>query len=183
MKADVRTVIVRGVAILCLFEQVVCHVQRVVSGNAVVAPSPQLSSVEGSGVNSVLLSLAQVEHPGDSHVATVAESSSANATVLAGDRQNLQAPSPLAPAKIKPGFFTRWGKAYMADWTGTTAPDPDTRKRHGTPAPIPAPPYPASDWPIGGTQEIGAPDYSTYKLQTAIDGDPIAVMRSPAELG
>jgi len=26
--------------------------------------------------------------------------------------------------------------------------------------------------PIGGTQEIGAPDYQTYMLQSAIDGDP-----------
>ena len=125
----------------------------------------------------MLLSSAQVEHPGESHMATAADSSSANATALTGDGRNLQTPSPVAPAMIKPGFVTRWGKAYMADWSGTTATDPDAPKRRGTPAPIPAPPYPASDWPIGGTQEIGAPDYSTYQLQTAIDGDPIKLSK------
>jgi hypothetical protein len=177
MKADLRTFIVRGAAILCLFEQFVCHAQSVGSGNVVAAPSPQLSFVEGTGANSVLLSSAQVEHPGESHMATAADSSSANATALTGDGRNLQTPSPVAPAKIKPGFVTRWGKAYMADWSGTTATDPDAPKRRGTPAPIPAPPYPASDWPIGGTQEIGAPDYSTYQLQTAIDGDPIKLSK------
>ena len=30
---------------------------------------------------------------------------------------------------------------------------------------------------MGGTQEIGAPDYSTYMLQTAIDGDPIKLSK------
>jgi hypothetical protein len=87
-----------------------------------------------------------------------------------------QAPTPEAkaiPAKTAPGFFARWGRAYIADWTGTTATDPNAPRRRGTPAPISSPPFPASDWPIGGTQEIGAPDYSTYMLQTAIDGgDP-----------
>jgi hypothetical protein len=70
-------------------------------------------------------------------------------------------------------FFARWGNAYVADWNGSTASDPNAPKRRGTPAPIASPPFPASDWPIGGTQEIGAPDYNTYPLQTALDGgDP-----------
>jgi Putative beta-barrel porin-2, OmpL-like. bbp2 len=75
--------------------------------------------------------------------------------------------------KPGPGFFSRWGKAYLADWTGTAATDPNAPKRRGTPPPIASPPFPGADWPIGGTQEIGAPDYLTYMLQTAIDGgDP-----------
>lgn len=79
-----------------------------------------------------------------------------------------------APTKPKPGFFALFGRAYLADWTGTTPTDPNAPKRRGTPPPIPSPPYPASDWPIGGTQEIGAPDYQTYMLQTAFDdGDTI----------
>lgn len=83
-----------------------------------------------------------------------------------------QAATPL-PDKPSPGFFTRWAKAYVADWTGTTATDPHAPQRRGTPAPIPSPPFPGSDWPIGGTQEIGAPDTNSYMLQTAIDGgDP-----------
>jgi hypothetical protein len=71
------------------------------------------------------------------------------------------------------GFFARWGKAYLADWTNTTAVDPNAPKRRGTEAPISSPPFPGADWPIGGTQEIGAPDYQSYMLQTAIDhGNP-----------
>jgi hypothetical protein len=72
--------------------------------------------------------------------------------------------------KSKPGFFPLLGRAYFADWMGTTPTDPNAPKRRGTPPPIPSPPYPASDWPMGGTQEIGVPDYQTYMLQTAIDG-------------
>jgi Putative beta-barrel porin-2, OmpL-like. bbp2 len=72
-----------------------------------------------------------------------------------------------------PGFFARWGKAYLADWTSTTAVDPNAPKRRETPPPIASPPFPGADWPIGGTQEIGAPDYQTYMLQTAFNhGDP-----------
>ncbi|MGA2535996.1 MAG: outer membrane beta-barrel protein [Terracidiphilus sp.] len=65
----------------------------------------------------------------------------------------------------------------MSDWKGTTPADPSAAKRRGTDAPIPSPPYPASDWPIGGTQEIGAPDYQSYQLQAAIDGDPTKLGR------
>ena len=71
------------------------------------------------------------------------------------------------------GFFARWGKAYLADWTNTTATDANAPKRRGMEAPISSPPFPGADWPIGGTQEIGAPDYQSYMLQTAIDhGNP-----------
>jgi hypothetical protein len=90
-----------------------------------------------------------------------------------GGGQTAPVDAPAASTVLKPGIFTRWGKAYIADWTGTTAIDPNAPQRRGTPAPIPSPPFPASDWPIGGTQEIGAPDYQTYMLQTAINhGDP-----------
>lgn len=81
------------------------------------------------------------------------------------------------PMKPKPGFFARWGAAYLMDWAGTTPTNPNAEQRRGTPPPIPSPPYPASDWPIGGTQEIGAPDYQTYMLQTAIDKDPIKLSK------
>ncbi len=81
---------------------------------------------------------------------------------------------PTAPFfKPTDGFFTRWGKAYLADWTGTAPSDPNAPQRRGTPAPISSPPFPASDYPIGGTQVIGAPDTQTYMLQQAIDKDPV----------
>jgi len=86
-----------------------------------------------------------------------------------------------APATTKPSadFFTRLGRAYVADWTNTTASDLNAPKRRGTPAPISSPPFPSADWPIGGTQEIGAPDTGVYPLQTAIDGgDPTKLSRA-----
>jgi len=76
-----------------------------------------------------------------------------------------------APA-VKPdnGFFHRLGRAYTADWAGngpaTAVPQKD---RRGTPPPIFSPPYPATDWPIGGTVVIGAPDGQTYPLMQAIN--------------
>ncbi len=104
-------------------------------------------------------------------------SSSAAAQGAPGGSHAVPAAVIAAVPKLRPGFFTRLGKAYLTDWTGTTPVDPNAPKRRGTDTPIPSPPYPASDWPIGGTQEIGAPDYQSYQLQTAIDGDPIKLSK------
>ncbi|HTJ31588.1 MAG TPA: outer membrane beta-barrel protein [Acidobacteriaceae bacterium] len=91
-----------------------------------------------------------------------------------------QATPPPAAFTFKPtdGFFTRWGKAYLADWTGTAPTDPNAPTRRGAPAPISSPPFPSADWPIGGTQVIGAPDTQTYMLQQAIDKDPVKLSRT-----
>jgi hypothetical protein len=124
-----------------------------------------------------LLASAEGAPPLDARAAATSESSSLDGPPAEGSGQAAPGPN-AAPAKVKPGFFTRWGKAYLADWTNTTAADPNAPKRRGTPGPISSPPFPASDWPIGGTQEIGAPDYQTYMLQTAIDGgDPTKLGR------
>lgn len=68
------------------------------------------------------------------------------------------------------GFFHRLGRAYLADWAGhgptTAVPQKD---RRGTPTPLSSPPFPASDWPIGGTVTIGVPDGQTYPLMQAIN--------------
>jgi hypothetical protein len=68
------------------------------------------------------------------------------------------------------GFFHRLGRAYVADWAGngpaTAVPQ---SPRRGDPGPIFSPPYPATDWPIGGTVVIGAPDGQTYPLMQAIN--------------
>ncbi len=76
-----------------------------------------------------------------------------------------------ASAAPKRGFFTRLGHAYLDDWTvdsngSPAAPEP---ARRGTPRPLNSPPFPAADWPMGGTVVIGAPDYSTYPLMQAIN--------------
>jgi hypothetical protein len=75
-------------------------------------------------------------------------------------------PTPLS----ENGFFHRLGRAYVADWAGnapvTAVPQKD---RRGTPAPLSSPPFPATDWPIGGTVTIGVPDGQTYPLMQAIN--------------
>jgi hypothetical protein len=102
-----------------------------------------------------------------------------NTTESSSFDQQPTAPAPVPSNAVpKPGFFSRWGKAYMQDWTGTTPTDPNAPPRRGTPAPISSPPFPGADWPIGATQVIGAPDYQTYMLQTAIDGgNPLKLSR------
>ena len=71
----------------------------------------------------------------------------------------------------KRGFFTRLGHAYLDDWTvdSNGAPPSAEPARRGTPRPLNSPPFPAADWPIGGTVVIGAPDYGSYMLMQAID--------------
>ena len=108
-----------------------------------------------------------VASPATTDAPTADQSSSAQAQAAV---PSAPAPASATPAGPAPGFFARWGRAYAADWAGTTATDPNAPKRRGTPAPISSPPFPGADWPIGGTQEIGAPDYGTYPLQTAING-------------
>jgi hypothetical protein len=78
--------------------------------------------------------------------------------------------APAAPVKLDQSFFHRLGRAYVADWAGngpgTAVPQ---KERRGTPGPIFSPPYPATDWPIGGTPVIGVPDGQTYPLMQAIN--------------
>jgi hypothetical protein len=132
---------------------------------------------------------ALAQNPAESHVPAAQATPASEVTAPKGTTTTVtpDAPVPDEPVRIdsssidgpdvapppaqkqKPGFFTRWSKAYLADWTAGSADDPPPPERRGTPPPIPSPPFPASDWPIGGTQVIGAPDYQTYMLQTAID--------------
>ena len=85
----------------------------------------------------------------------------------------IQAPAAASPAPplipADNGFFHRLGRAYIADWAGN-GPGTETKEpRRGTPAPLSSPPYPAADWPIGGTPTIGVPDGQTYPLMEAIN--------------
>ncbi len=81
------------------------------------------------------------------------------------------APTPEAGTSTSDaGFFTRLGRAYVADWSGHPAITQATSQdRRGTPAPISSPPFPSSDWPIGGTPVIGASDGTSYPLMQAIN--------------
>ncbi|WP_176441877.1 TonB-dependent receptor [Granulicella rosea] len=79
------------------------------------------------------------------------------------------APEPAAAPKLDNGFMHRLGRAYVADWAGN-GPGTETKEaRRGYPAPLASPPYPASDWPIGGTPTIGVPDGQTYPLMEALN--------------
>jgi hypothetical protein len=75
-----------------------------------------------------------------------------------------------APVPLNGSFMHRLGRSYVADWSGngpgTAVPQ---EPRRGTPPPLSSPPFPASDWPIGATPVIGAPDGQTYPLMQAID--------------
>jgi hypothetical protein len=108
-------------------------------------------------------------------VATGPSSSSVDTTVPF-PLLNPQAAAPSAPTPAAPvldnSFMHRLGRSYVADWAGngpgTAVPQ---ASRRGTPGPIFSPPYPATDWPIGGTPVIGAPDGQTYPLMQAINGN------------
>jgi hypothetical protein len=99
-------------------------------------------------------------------------------TNLSASAVDADAPSPqstpvaIAPQTMDNSFFHRLGRAYVADWAGN---GPGTgvpqAPRRGTPAPIFSPPYPATDWPIGATPVIGAPDVQTYPMMQALDGN------------
>jgi hypothetical protein len=98
----------------------------------------------------------------------------ANVTTLAPQEATAPAttPAPHAAAPLDQSFMHKLGRAYAADWAGngpgTAVPQ---SPRRGTPPPLFSPPYPAADWPIGGTPVIGAPDGQTYPLMQAIDGN------------
>ena len=102
---------------------------------------------------------------------------SAPATASTVAPASASSPKPEPFFKPTDGFFRRWGKAYLADWTGTASSDPNPPQRRGTAPPLPSPPFPSADWAIGGTQEIGAPDYQTYMMQQAIDKNPVKLSR------
>jgi hypothetical protein len=109
-------------------------------------------------------------------VLDVTPGSNAVANVTAPDPQEAAKPAatPAAPP-LDQSFMHKFGRAYVADWSGNGPGTAITQAaRRGTPAPLFSPPYPAGDWPIGGTVVIGAPDTQTYPLMQAIDGNKSA---------
>jgi hypothetical protein len=104
------------------------------------------------------------QNPDQNDVATVVARQA-----VGGDKA---ATPPAAPVVLDDSFFHRLGRAYVADWAGN---GPGTQvpqqPRRGTEAPLFSPPYPATDWPVGGTPVIGVPDGQTYPLMQAINGN------------
>jgi len=74
-----------------------------------------------------------------------------------------------APVAAKGNLFQRFIQAYAADWH--PAPDPSTGapRRRGYPAPLNSTPFPGTDFSVGGTSTIGAPDTQTYILMQALN--------------
>lgn len=56
----------------------------------------------------------------------------------------------------------------MSDWKPSTS-SPAAPARRGYAAPLDSPPFPSSDYSVGGTPVIGAPDTQTYIMMQAIN--------------
>ena len=75
----------------------------------------------------------------------------------------------VSPA-AKPGFFARFGQAYLNDWNAV--PSNEESPHRGYPAPESNPPYPFSVWPMGGTVWIGYNNATSYPLTAALANGP-----------
>jgi len=88
---------------------------------------------------------------------------------------SLGSSSPPSTASFHGGFFRRFGEAYLYDWKGTTPASvqlPSDRRAGIWPAAVSGPPFPFSDWPIGGTVWIGAPWTQSSPLMQALWSGP-----------
>jgi hypothetical protein len=74
------------------------------------------------------------------------------------------------PVREQKSFFARLAQAYRQDWNPNTQEGPAPERR-GFPGPLDSPPFPSSDYSVGGTPVIGAPDTQTYPLMEAINGN------------
>lgn len=76
-------------------------------------------------------------------------------------------------AVANPGnFFARFARAYHDDWhPDPNAPASPAPARRGYAAPLDSTPFPGSDYSVGGTPVLGAPDTQTYPLMQAINGN------------
>lgn len=88
---------------------------------------------------------------------------------LIGPAQLYSQISPSAPQPDR-NFFQRLSDAYWQDWKpSSTAASTPAPERRGYPAPLDSPPFPSTDYSVGGTPVIGAPDTQTYILMQAIN--------------
>lgn len=90
--------------------------------------------------------------------------------LIAQDQSQVAANAiPASPApEYSKSFFAGLTDAYKEDWYPTQPAGPDPVRR-GYPAPLDSIPFPSSDYSVGGTPVIGAPDGQTYPLMQAIN--------------
>jgi hypothetical protein len=103
MDHKVKGLIMLGIAIFALAGQ---------RGSLAQQPAADKQSTASSSAASALTAGLKAQ-------ATV-ESSSAAAQAVPSGGQSIPAAITAAAPKLKPGFFTCWGKAYLTDWAGTT---------------------------------------------------------------
>lgn len=65
-------------------------------------------------------------------------------------------------------FLLRLVDAYREDWHPTQPAGPDAARR-GYAGPLESPPFPGTDYSVGGTPVIGAPDTQSYMLMQAVN--------------
>lgn len=80
-----------------------------------------------------------------------------------------QTPNPAVSANADSSFFHRLTAAYWSDWHPDASATGSAPQRRGLDAPLDSPPFPGSDYSVGGTPTIGAPDTQTYILMQAIN--------------
>jgi hypothetical protein len=101
-----------------------------------------------------------------SHSAFAQADSSEASSVVPPEAAEPNAPTPQG------NFFQRLGVAYHDDWfpapSVAAAPSP---ARRGYPGPVDSTPFPGTDYSVGGTPTIGAPDTQTYPLMQAINAN------------
>jgi hypothetical protein len=101
------------------------------------------------------------------------QSLASDVTLGPADSASTPAAAPANEAQQAPdtNFSGRLFKAYADDWTGTASSGPAPAHR-GYPSPESDPPYPFSDWPYGGSPDLGAAWTQSGPLMQAIWGGP-----------
>ena len=84
------------------------------------------------------------------------------------DQEQTHSVTPPEPPRPHGNFFVRLAGAYHEDWYPSQPATPAPPRR-GFEGPLDSPPFPSSDWSVGGTPVIGAPDTQSYPLMQAID--------------
>src|ERR1700678_194109 len=121
MADSLKRFLVMGIALCGLATQQLCRAQQPSQGiNSIPSASAPLGATKTDAASKQRAS----EEAGPSIDAHAAESSSDALAVPTAPQATIGA-LPEGPSKFKPGFFARWGKAYLADWTGTSPVDPN----------------------------------------------------------
>jgi hypothetical protein len=96
-----------------------------------------------------------------------------SSSVLMAQESNQNPPVPTSNSSTlgngpSDSFFHRLAEAYKEDWKPTQAAGPEPVRR-GYAGPLDSTPFPGTDYSVGGTPIIGAPDTQSYMLMQAIN--------------